>query len=662
MGDESLATPSPKEGGTPVRAIIVAQGKILDFIDGLTQRSDTPEEYVRQEIAKSLVREYGYGKPDVEVEFVIRIGTRKPRADLVIFPPQATHTQDQARMVVECKASTVKAADRKDGVGQLQSYMAVCPNVEYGMWTNGLERFCYRRLVKAGKVVIEEVPDLPEFGRSEEEADRPRFDQLKPATSDALLFAFRRCHNYIAGNQGLPKPQAFWELLKLIFCKIHDERHNDEVEFFAAANERHGVNGPLKVQKRLEALFTDVKDDYPAIFQKGESIQLKLVVLAYLVSQLQMYSLLESDIDVKGRAYEVIVGSTLRGDRGEFFTPRNICRMAVAMLDPNEKQLVLDPACGTGGFLITAMNHIIEKVRVVEMAKWGNKVERAEKAVRERIRKFAEQFIVGIDFNPDLVKASKMNMVMNNDGAGGLFQANSLEPPATWEPDLRKRNVMGSVDVLFTNPPFGSQIPVTDPAILEQYELGYSWSYDKITDRWSKTPQVLKSQPPEILFIERCVKFLKPGTGRMAIVVPDGILGSPGLGYVREWILQNTRILASIDLHPDTFQPFVSIQTSLLVLQRKTQELMDVERAAGAINDYPLFMAVANHIGHDKRGNELYVRDRSGNEIIEEVVENIKDWVDGTPVYRQEKSQRKVLDDNTQQIAQEFQRWLSAQD
>ena len=282
------------------------------------------------------------------MEFVVRVGARKPRADLVIFPSDTPHTQDKALVIVECKASNVKSADKKDGVGQLQSYMAACPNVTYGMWTNGIERFCYRRIVKDGTVNIEDVPDLPEFGRDEEEADRPRFDQLKPATSDALLFAFRRCHNCIAGNQGLQKPQAFWELLKLIFCKIHDERHNDEVQFFAAANERHGVNGPLKVQKRITALFDAVKADYPTIFRESEVIELKAVVLAYLVSQLQMYSLLESDIDVKGRAYEEIVGSNLRGDRGEFFTPRNICSMCVEMLDPTEKQLITDPACGTG--------------------------------------------------------------------------------------------------------------------------------------------------------------------------------------------------------------------------------------------------------------------------------------------------------------------------
>jgi len=643
-------------------AMIINQGKVLDFIDGKSQRKDTPEEYVRQEIAKSLVREYRYSKKDISVEFVVRVGTRKPRADLVIFPPSVDHRQEHASIVVECKSSNVKAEDKKDGVGQLQSYMAVCPNVTYGMWTNGVERFCYRRVVKSGKIYFEDVPDIPEFGRDADAEDRPRFDQLKAATSDALLFAFRRCHNYIAGNQGLQKPQAFWELLKLIFCKIHDERHNDEVEFYASASERHGINGPLKVQKRVDVLFDAVKEDYSTIFKRSEGIDLKPGVLAYIVTQLQMYSLLESDIDVKGRAYEEIVGSNLRGDRGEFFTPRNVCRMAVAILDPNEKQLILDPACGTGGFLIIAMNHVIEKIRAAELAKWGKNVVRAEEAIKGRIRKFAENFIIGMDFNPDLVKASKMNMVMNNDGAGSLFQANSLEASATWEPDLVKRKLMGRVDILFTNPPFGSKIPVDQPAILEKYDLGYIWTYDKSKDRWIKTDAPQKSQPPEILFIERCVRFLKPGTGRLAIVLPDGILGSPGLGYVRQWILQNTRILASIDMHPDTFQPDVSIQTSVLILERKSDELLAVETAAETINDYPVFMAVANHVGHDKRGNKTYVRDEKGNEVIEDAVEVLKEWEDGVPTYRSQTTKKKVVDDNTQQIAQEFRKWLSEQD
>lgn len=643
-------------------AVIVQQGKVLDYIDGITQREETPEEYVRQEIAKSLVREYGYAKVHVSVEFVLKLGSRKPRADLVIFPPEKEHSQANAYVVVECKSKSVKSSDRKEGIGQLHSYLSACPNAQFGMWTNGLERFCYRKVVRDGHISYEEIPDLPSFGQTGDEADRPRFDQLKPASSDALLFAFRRCHNYIAGNQGLQKPEAFWELLKLIFCKIHDERESPVVEFYAAANERSGINGPLKVKNRLDKLFVEVKKDYPAIFSANEEIDLNPPVLAYLVSQLQLYSLLESDVDVKGHAYEEVVGANLRGDRGEFFTPRNICNMAVAMLDPGETDLILDPACGTGGFLIAAMSHVIEKIRDAEVTRWNNDLERAEPRIQDRIKKFAGGHIVGLDFNPNLVKASKMNMVMNNDGAGGLYQANSLASPATWEDELRERNLLGTVDLLFTNPPFGSKIPIDDPAILEKYDLGHTWNYDKSADRWIMANTVQKSQPPEILFIERCVQFLKPGTGKAAIVLPDGILGSPGLGYVREWILSKTRVLASIDLHADSFQPNVSVQTSVLVLQRKTVREIELETAAGRKADYNVFMAIANHIGHDKRGNKTYVRDKKGNEIVEETEELIKEYISGKPVYTRHKTMKKVPDDNTMQIARTFRIWLSERD
>lgn len=226
--------------------IIVQQGKLLDFIDGFTQRDETPEEYVRQEIAKSLVREYGYAKPDIGVEFTLRLGSRKPRADLVVFFDGAEHKQEQAYVIVECKAQSVKPSDRKEGVGQLQSYMASSPNVTFGMWTNGLERFCYRKVERSGKINFEEIPDLPSFGQTEDEAERPRFDQLKPATSDALLFAFRRCHNYIAGNQGLQKPDAFWELLKIIFVRFTMNAVRTKCSFMHLRRNAMGSTGRLR--------------------------------------------------------------------------------------------------------------------------------------------------------------------------------------------------------------------------------------------------------------------------------------------------------------------------------------------------------------------------------------------------------------------------------
>jgi type I restriction enzyme M protein len=172
-------------------AVIVQQGKTLDFIDGVTQRNETPEEYVRQEIAKSLVREYDYAKNEIAVELVLRIGTNKPRADLVVFQENDQHTQDRAKIIIECKSQKIKSSDRKDGVGQLHSYMSACPNVLYGMWTNGLERFCYKRVVKEGTIAFDEIPDIPSKGKNEDDVERPKFEQLKAASSDALLVHLR---------------------------------------------------------------------------------------------------------------------------------------------------------------------------------------------------------------------------------------------------------------------------------------------------------------------------------------------------------------------------------------------------------------------------------------------------------------------------------------
>ena len=647
----------PSERPTIVTPVLVQQGRLLDFIDGVTQRQEVPEEYVRQEIAKSLVREYGYPRAKIRAEFTISMGSRRPRVDLALFDDTDNHTQGNATLLVECKAPSVKHSSRKDGVGQLQSYMSACPNVTYGMWTNSLERFCYRKTSEDGRVVFESVPDIPRHHQSYHESDRPRFDQLRPATSDALLFAFRRCHDYIAGNQGLQKPEAFWELLKLIFCKIHDERQ-DEINFYVSEGRRHGINAQLVVQERLGRLFEGVKTNYRSIFHPADKIDLLPQVLAYTVNQLQMYSLLESDIDIKGRAYEEVVGANLRGDRGEFFTARNICRMCVEMLDPTENQLILDPACGTGGFLIVAMNHVVRNIRQIEEHTKAGSQDRIEAAIRERTQYFARDHIVGIDLNPNLVKASKMNMVMNNDGSGQLYQGNSLDP-RTWSDELRGLDLLGNVDLLFTNPPFGSKIPIDEPAVLEQFDLGHVWSYDADRDRWNMTNTIHRSQPPEVLFIEQCVRFLKPATGKMAIVVPDGILGSPGQAYVREWILRNTRILGSIDLHPDAFQPSVSIQASILMLERKSEQQVELEKAAGDWDDYSVFMALANHIGHDKRGNKTYVRDSQGNEIIEEFDDRVREYENGQLIYRTQRVRKKVEDDNTLQIAEAFKLWLS---
>lgn len=648
-----------------VVAFIVPQGKIVDYIDG-TLRNETPEEYVRQEIEKSLVREYKYPREELSVEFKIKIGVQRKRADLLIFPEGATHHQEHIWAIIECKAANVSPNDKGEGVEQLKSYLAASVNTEFGMWTNGQDRFCFHKVQSRAGIEFADINDIPVKGKSLEDAERPSFSSLSPANSDALLFAFRRCHNYIAGNQGLQKPEAFWELLKVIFCKIADER-SSEIEFYATTRERLSLNGQLKVKKRIDPIFASVRDSYKTIFKPNEIIELEPRVLAYIVSQLQSYSLLDTNIDVKGKAYEEIVGSNLRGDRGEFFTPRNICRMAVEMLDPGPQQLVIDPFCGTGGFLTIALNHVIQKIRAAESKKWKDDEHPTERENREllrRIQEYADKRIVGIDINPNLVRASKMNMVMNNDGSGALYQANTLERPVQWQDELRKRDLFGHADIVLTNPPFGSKIRIDDPAILEQYQLARVYEYDEQNDTYQARQPIVyqKALPPEILAIERCVQLTKPGTGRTAIVLPDGILGAPGLAYVREWILTNTRVLASIDLHPDTFMPKNATQTSLLVLQRKRFDEIEMERAARQKKDYSIFMALANHIGHDKRGNKTYIRDAEGNEIVETKIERQQEVHNGATHYKTVEVRQKSIDDNTLEIAKTFREWLAEQE
>lgn len=621
---------------TEAKVIVIPDGKICDYIDGKF-RNDTPEEYVRQTIEKRLVNEHKYIPKQIKIEFTLRVGSNKPRADIVIWEKDATEqTQGTAKIIIECKKETVDARNAKDGIAQLQSYMSVCPNCEWGMWTNSIQKFVFRKTIDAsGNITFMEYNDIPSADGNLDEVNRPSRTSLKNAYDDNLLFVFKTCHNHIYVNDGLQKQPAFFELLKVIFCKIEDERNiPNPLEFYTTSDERSNPDGQLTVRNRIGKIFERVKKRHGKIFDANDEIKLSPRSLAYIVSELQRYSLLNTKIDIKGKAYEEIVGANLRGDRGEFFTPRNVMKMVVEMINPQIDEKVLDSSCGTGGFLVTAMTHVIDRLEQqysealkISRDKWDSDTVRA---FQDKVAEMAATNYFGFDINPDLVKATKMNMVMNNDGSGNILQTNSLLPPHEWTEDFRSRlsdtlgiskgtlrnhNAIGYFNVIVTNPPFGSKIPIKDKNILEQFELAHIWECDKKTGVWNKTSRLQSSVPPEILFIERCTQFLVPG-GRMGIVLPDSILGSPGLGYIREWMIQNHRIVASIDLHADTFQPRNGTQTSVLILQKKTKEQKDTEEKSGKMSDYNIFMAMVEKVGHDKRGNPLFKRDKEGNEIL----------------------------------------------
>lgn len=661
------------------KVIVIPDGKICDYIDSKF-RNDTPEEYVRQTIEKRLVNEHKYLTSQIKIEYTLQVGSRKPRADIVIWDKDAPEkTQGTIKIIIECKKETVDARNAKDGIAQLQSYMSVCPNCEWGMWTNSIQKFVFRKYTdESGNICFMDYNDIPSADGNLDEVNRPSRKNLRNASDDNLLFVFKTCHNHIYVNDGMQKQPAFFELLKVIFCKIEDERNIPKpLEFFTTSEERSNPDGQLTVQKRISQIFQRVKKRHGKIFDANDEIKLTPRSLAYIVSELQRYSLLSTNIDIKGKAYEEIVGANLRGDRGEFFTPRNVMKMVVEMINPHIDEKVLDSSCGTGGFLVQAMTHVIAQLEAEFSASMGIPKKDWDsdtvKVFQDRISEMASTSFFGFDINPDLVKATKMNMVMNNDGSGNILQTNSLLPPHEWTDEFKTRlaealhikkseirNYEGIAffDVIVTNPPFGSKIPIKDKNILEQFELAHIWENDKKTGTWRMTERLQSSVPPEILFIERCTQLLVPG-GRMGIVLPDSILGSPGLGYIREWLIQNHRIIASIDLHVDTFQPRNGTQTSVLFLQKKTAEQKAREAATGQMADYNIFMAMVERVGHDKRGNPLFKRDVEGNEILAPETDTImvlgETGEGGRTVSHERKS--KVPDDQTTDVPAIFDGW-----
>ena len=384
--------------------------------------------------------------------------------------------------------------------------------------------------------------------------------------------------------------------------------------------------------------------------------------LAYVVSEMQQYSLLDSSVDVKGVAYEEVVGSNLRGDRGEFFTPRNACRMAVKMINPQPNEIILDPACGTGGFLVTAMNHVLASIERKHRARWpeqGPSAQHHAEWFRER-HDYLSKNIVGIDLNPSLVRAAKMNMVMNNDGSGQLYQCNSLEHPHRWPADGPPQSLIGSIDVIFANPPFGTEITIDDPRVLRQYEVGavHEFVDGQFVKRVTQDGKaILQSrQSPEVLFVERCLQFLKPG-GRMAIVLPNGLLNNSGLTYFRQSILGQAQLLAVVDMHRDLFQPRNDTQTSMVLFRK-----WSVGESTKSHGDYPIFMAIADKVGHNKRGSTLYKRAPDGSLLLHDVVTAHKvprsgggfEAVDVT-------ASEPIIDDELDDIAAAYHSWLDAQ-
>lgn len=577
------------------------EGYIYDYISGIPVKASPEELEATQVFSKILVEDYGYPKEFIQTrpQFHVKVRPSDVKkeypVDIAVFS-DSEKTDDSLNIVVECKKK-----NRKDGRTQLENYMTLSKAC-LGVWFNGEERFyLYKQNTENGRVLFSEVPNIPKYGERLEDIGQFKRSDLK--TTHNLKSTFKAIRNYLAANAiGATRDEILaQQLINLIFCKIYDERFtapNEIVKFHIGLNE-----DIEQVKKRITDLFAAVKDKYKEVFQKDDIISLDAKSIAYIVGELQNYCLVDAERDVLADAFETFIDHALKGGQGQFFTPRNVVKMMVEILDPEDSDMIIDPACGSGGFIIESLRYLWAKLNVrAEKYQWD------ERNLLEEKINVANTCIRGIDKDYFLSKIAKAYMAIMGDGKGGVFCEDSLERPENWDAKTQQKIDLGKFDIVLTNPPFGSKIPVTGEDKLKQYELAHKWKNKKGTNEWEKG-KLADKEAPQILFIERCYQLLKDG-GRMAIVLPDGVFGNNQLGYIRKYVMERFRLVAVIDIPLETFMPNTGTKTSILIAQK----------SKNIPTDYPVFMCVAETCGHDRRGN---IKDEDD---IANIANSFKKW------------------------------------
>lgn len=594
----------------PVNAIeleIDTSGRIIDFLNPDVKRADTPEERVRQIYARILHEEYRYPKECMVFEAPINIG-REPRyADIAIYSsPEAAIARNQAHafLIVETKANALTS-----GKEQLASYIFASA-AQGGIWTNGDEVSYFRR-VEQPTSTLAQWTNIPRFGETWDTVGNYKKSDLKPPRD--LKRVFSRCHNAIY-RSGLDSEDVALDMVRIILAKYRDEQNEGNTcEFRCTPEEFATAAGRQRVAQRIHRLFKQVVDDNPDVFPPEERITIGDDNLAVAVNELQPFRFLgdedtEQVYDVIGTAFEVYVSVHLKGARGQYFTNRLVVNMMVDILDPSERDVIYDPTCGSGGFLIACLRHVRQKIL---------RSNRTKTAKAREIRAASER-LFGTDIAPKLVRVAKTNMILNGDGHGGIAHVNSLHNPSTWPTTfaLRPGPTQLKPTRILSNPPFGASYELRErnPAILTQFQLGHIWAADN--NRWLRPTNALNDTegvPPEILFLERCIEMLAPG-GRLAIVIARGVLDNRDAIPARQFLLTHTRLLGVINCHPNTFAPFNGTKAGILIVEKKRSPGFQRDE------DYPVFMAVSQKVGQDSQGREILKTDLNGDLVLQDGV------------------------------------------
>lgn len=573
---------------------------------------ETPEETVRQGYLLVLVNDYGFSLDQIgeEIDLTGR-GSAAARADFVLWrTAQDKADENSPFIIVECKSDnvTIKPQDYSQG----ENYARIC-GAPFFVTHNSRETKYWR--VKKDKVpgYTEEIENIPHGNASDKDIDE-LLSKLRAFKEKEFADLLHKCHNIIRNREKKDPAAAFDEIAKVLFIKVYVERslltRRNKTNLFTV----DVLKGQI-AENPLDNLFQETKRAYATdkIFDDDERINLKPATGEAIVKELEKYNLSDTSEDVKGVAFERFLGRTFRGEIGQFFTPRTIVEFMVHMVDPQEGEIVCDPASGSGGFLIRVFEIVREKIladadreynafkAAVEKDKSLTEEQRAKKLQdkfrdvqalidqkREgsRLWKLSNRCIYGTDANDRMARTSKMNMIMHGDGHGGVHHHDGF---------LNVNGIFeGRFDIILTNPPFGANVEPTDkvlevdiqvtPAAEERYLREYGDLYREAQNRVKAAlnnpiaslfdlPKSDKAKiKTEVLFIERCLDLLKPG-GRLGIVLPEGIFNNPSLAYVREFTEDRAFLRAVVSLPQETFvSSGASVKCSLLFLQKFTED------------------------------------------------------------------------------------------
>ncbi|QCD62848.1 N-6 DNA methylase [Tenacibaculum maritimum] len=585
---------------------------------------NTPEERVRQEYICRLVNHYGFQLNQMEQEVTVsnsQRGQGRAQADILIWKSAKDKTEENSPIiVVECKAENITV--REEDYFQGMNY-ASWAGADFFVTSNLKETRIFK--VVKGKIPkrLDEIVDIPDSKTvGSQKKIEALLKQTKAFTRDEFSKLLFTCHNIIRNNDKLSPEAAFDEISKILFIKIRYERDNNNAQIFSkkqfvADKESYDRHKSKDSRPFYQQLFESTKEDFKDddLFAENETIRIRENSFEAIVEKLEIYNLSTTSDDVKGIAFEQFLGRTFRGELGQFFTPRTVVDFMVDVLDPQEGEIICDPCCGSGGFLIKAFEFVRakieneiqaekEKIKAKYFDDAFDKLSDKKKAEVEitvndlfhklnqeldinneksRLRVLSYDCIFGTDANPRMSRTAKMNMIMHGDGHGGVHHNDGL---------LNVNGIFENrFDVILTNPPFGARVEkslkiteadkYTDEARIKKYKKRYGNDYTnalkQINNNIGKPLLNLydtgkMSTLTEVLFIERCLNLLKPG-GRMGIVLPEGVLNNSNLQKIREYVESKAKIVLITSIPQDVFiASGATVKPSLLFFKKFTEE------------------------------------------------------------------------------------------